>query len=69
MADKISDFLHEGRIRPGELEFNVQPDATPGNIDRFLDSADVVVDSLDFYCFKERLLLYPRARQKVSSGR
>ncbi len=34
------------------------------NIDDFLDGADVVVDSLDFYCFEERLLLYPRAREK-----
>lgn len=35
-----------------------------GNIDTFLDGVDVVVDSLDFYCFEERFLLYGRARQK-----
>lgn len=35
-----------------------------GNIDAFLEGADVVLDSLDFYCFEERFLLYGRARQK-----
>lgn len=34
------------------------------NIDAFLDGADVVVDSLDFYCFEERFLLYPKAREQ-----
>jgi molybdopterin/thiamine biosynthesis adenylyltransferase len=36
----------------------------PGNIARFLDGVDVVVDSLDFYCFKERFLLYRNARDR-----
>jgi molybdopterin/thiamine biosynthesis adenylyltransferase len=35
-----------------------------GNIDAFLEEVDVVLDSLDFYCFEERFLLYDRARQK-----
>lgn len=35
-----------------------------GNIDSFLEGIDVVVDSLDFYCFEERFLLYGRARVK-----
>jgi molybdopterin/thiamine biosynthesis adenylyltransferase len=34
------------------------------NIDDFLDGVDVVVDSLDFYCFEERFLLYSRARER-----
>jgi molybdopterin/thiamine biosynthesis adenylyltransferase len=34
------------------------------NIDTFLEGVDVVVDSLDFYCFEERFLLYGRARAK-----
>lgn len=34
------------------------------NIDAFLDGADVVIDSLDFYCFNERFLLYRRARER-----
>jgi hypothetical protein len=34
------------------------------NLDAFLDGVDLVVDSLDFYCFKERFLLYPKARAK-----
>ncbi|HEY6044661.1 MAG TPA: ThiF family adenylyltransferase [Nitrosospira sp.] len=32
------------------------------NIDTFLQGVDVVVDSLDFYCFEERFLLYGKAR-------
>ncbi|MFN3750186.1 MAG: ThiF family adenylyltransferase [Thiobacillus sp.] len=36
----------------------------PANIDAFLDGADVVVDSLDFYCFEERFLLYAHARAR-----
>jgi hypothetical protein len=35
-----------------------------GNIDTFLEGVDVVVDSLDFYCFEERFLLYGHARKK-----
>lgn len=35
-----------------------------GNIDAFLEGVDVVVDSLDFYCFEERFLLYGHARAK-----
>jgi molybdopterin/thiamine biosynthesis adenylyltransferase len=34
------------------------------NIDTFLQGVDVVVDSLDFYCFDERFLLYGKARAK-----
>lgn len=36
----------------------------PANIDAFLGGVDVVVDSLDFYCFEERFLLYAHARAK-----
>ncbi len=34
------------------------------NLDAFLAGVDLVIDSLDFYCFKERFLLYPQAREK-----
>ncbi len=34
------------------------------NIAAFLEDADIVVDSLDFYCFEERFLLYPKARER-----
>ena len=34
----------------------------PESIASFLDGANIVVDSLDFYCFEERLLLYASAR-------
>ena len=37
---------------------------TVGNIDTFLQGVDIVVDSLDFYCFDERFLLYGKAREK-----
>jgi hypothetical protein len=33
-------------------------------IEAFLENVDVVIDSLDFYCFKERFLLYRTARAK-----
>lgn len=35
-----------------------------GNIDTFLEGVEVVVDSLDFYCFEERFLLYSKARAR-----
>jgi len=34
------------------------------NIYTFLEGVDVVVDSLDFYCFEQRLLLYSQARAR-----
>jgi molybdopterin/thiamine biosynthesis adenylyltransferase len=34
------------------------------NIGSFLQGVDVVVDSLDFYCFEERFLLYSQARER-----
>ena len=34
------------------------------SIEQFLVDADVVVDSLDFYCFEERFLLYAGARER-----
>lgn len=36
----------------------------PENIAEFLADVDVIVDSLDFYCFKERFLLYRNARER-----
>ncbi len=37
---------------------------TVGNIDTFFQGVDIVVDSLDFYCFDERFLLYGKARER-----
>lgn len=34
------------------------------NINDFLSDVDIVIDSLDFYCFKERFLLYAAARER-----
>ena len=48
-----------------EAEVEVFPEGiTVENIDSFLQDVDIVVDSLDFYCFDERFLLYGRAREK-----
>jgi molybdopterin/thiamine biosynthesis adenylyltransferase len=35
-----------------------------GNMGTFLDKVNVVVDSLDFCCFKERFILYEAARRQ-----
>ena len=57
----------------GELVRNINPEADirlfnegihPDNIAQFLEDVDVIVDSLDFYCFKERFLLYRNARER-----
>jgi hypothetical protein len=40
------------------FDTGIQPD----NIGQFLKGVDIVIDSLDFYCFKERFLLYSTAR-------
>lgn len=37
---------------------------TSGSIDEFLDGLDVVLDSLDFFAFDARRLLFKRAREK-----
>jgi molybdopterin/thiamine biosynthesis adenylyltransferase len=36
----------------------------PDNVAEFLAGADVVVDSLDFYCFAQRFVLYQAARSR-----
>lgn len=58
IADIVSSINPEADIR--KLPDGINPD----NIDRFLQDVDVVVDSLDFYCFKERFLLYREARDR-----
>lgn len=56
-----------------EIVHGINPDADvkifdtgvhPENIEHFLENVDIVIDSLDFYCFKERFLLYSEARKK-----
>lgn len=48
-----------------EAEIRLFPEGIQAtNIDAFLDGVDVVVDSLDFYCFQERFLLYGAARRR-----
>lgn len=55
-----------------ELVLSINPEAdiqlfdsgiNPNNIEKFLEGVDLVVDSLDFYCFKERFFLYSTARK------
>ena len=56
-----------------EMVLTINPEAevavfeqgiTVENIDTFLEDVNVVVDSLDFYCFDERFMLYGKAREK-----
>ncbi|CAD6881053.1 Conserved domain protein [Methylomonas albis] len=56
-----------------QIVHNINPDADvkifntgvqQDTIEQFLEDVDIVVDSLDFYCFKERFLLYAAARSK-----
>jgi molybdopterin/thiamine biosynthesis adenylyltransferase len=57
----------------GEIVTSINPEAklrlfykgiTKATINSFLKGVDIVVDSLDFYCFKERFLLYQAARER-----
>lgn len=61
-AAVMSELVHS--INP-EADVRLMPEGIgPDNISRFLEGVDVVVDSLDFYCFKERFLLYRNARER-----
>jgi molybdopterin/thiamine biosynthesis adenylyltransferase len=61
-ATVMSDLVHS--INP-EADVRLMPEGIgPDNISQFLEGVDVVVDSLDFYCFKERFLLYRNARER-----
>lgn len=51
-------------INPGALVRKFQSGISEESIDAFLSGVDVVVDSLDFYCFEERFLLYRAARER-----
>lgn len=42
----------------------IETGITPETVDIFLQDVDVVLDALDFYAFKERLLLNRKAREK-----
>jgi len=58
IRDIIHDINPEADIRLFTGGINAD------NIGEFLTEVDVVVDSLDFYCFKERFLLYGEARRR-----
>lgn len=57
----------------GEIIASINPEAdvrlfnegvSESTMDAFLDGADIVLDGLDFYCFKERFLLFRAARER-----
>lgn len=55
MARAINPFLKIAIFKEG---------INKDNIDLFLEGARVVVDGLDFFCIKDRLLLFQEARKK-----
>lgn len=61
-AQVTTDIIHA--INPDADIHRMDEGIGVKNIDSFLDGADIVVDSLDFYCFNERFLLYPKARER-----
>lgn len=63
---KKTDVQREaiGSVNPEASLRVVDEGIRHSTVDRFLEGADVVVDSLDFYCFDERLLLYRAARER-----
>ena len=61
-VDVIENMILD--INPEAMVRKFEQGISPGNIDQFLDGVDVVIDALDFYCFSERMLLFPTARKK-----
>jgi molybdopterin/thiamine biosynthesis adenylyltransferase len=52
-----------------EINPNLQLDIFPEginqkNIEDFLDGVNLVIDAIEFFAFKERMLLYPKAREQ-----
>lgn len=61
-VDAVGKIMKE--INP-ELQLDVFPEGvTESNISNFLEGADLVIDAIEFFTFKERLLLYPGARER-----
>jgi hypothetical protein len=58
VADEIRDINPEAEVRI--FREGVQP----GNIDEFLETVDLVIDSLDFFAFHSRDLLFPAAQRR-----
>jgi hypothetical protein len=58
IADIVKDINPEAGVRTLPDGINEE------TINDFLEGVDIVVDSLDFYCFKERFLLYAEARDR-----
>jgi len=58
IRDEIADINPEAEVRTFE------DGLTKENIDRFLEGVDVIIDSLDFFAFEARDLLFPYAQRK-----
>lgn len=73
MGATMSTIGHRKTKVLKEMILEINPEAevtcidygiTEGTVDLFLEGADIVVDSLDFYCFDQRLILYKAARER-----
>lgn len=58
MEELVHSINPEADVRLFPVGINAE------NIEKFLEDVDLVVDSLDFYCFPERFLLYRHARDR-----
>lgn len=61
-AEVARNIIHS--INPQADVRTLEAGISPENIEAFLEDVDIVVDSLDFYCFQERFLLYNHARRR-----
>ncbi|MCP5416588.1 MAG: ThiF family adenylyltransferase [Chromatiaceae bacterium] len=61
-VDVATEIIHA--INPEADVRQLTAGIGPESIATFLEEADLVIDSLDFYCFKERFLLYAEARKR-----
>jgi molybdopterin/thiamine biosynthesis adenylyltransferase len=62
---KLETMMEQALSVNPYAEIKPFPDGvTPDNLDEFLDGVDVVFDSLDFFAFDTRRMLFNRAREK-----
>jgi molybdopterin/thiamine biosynthesis adenylyltransferase len=61
-VEVVGEIMKE--INP-DLQLNMFPEGiNQKNIEDFLDGVDLVIDAIEFFAFKERMLLYPKARER-----
>lgn len=62
---KVEILAEEATQINPELELDVSREfVDEANVDRFLDGADLLVDSVDFFAFKARRMLFREARKR-----